>query len=119
MRDANNAIVVDQSDITSIPTSAYDIMVCEPDISSVSNLTSDAFNLDVHPNPSNGLVFIEGFNLQQAWSAHLVSMDGKQVKTFKGVGPASLSFPEVSEGVYTLTFTTGHSIIPAIRLIKE
>jgi uncharacterized surface protein with fasciclin (FAS1) repeats/plastocyanin len=119
VRDANNAIVVDQSDNTSIPTSAYDIMVCEPDISPVSDLTSDAFNLDVHPNPSNGLVFIEGFNLQQAWSAQLVSMDGKQVKTFNGVGPASLSFPEVSEGVYTLTFTMGHSIIPPIRLIKE
>jgi uncharacterized surface protein with fasciclin (FAS1) repeats/plastocyanin len=119
VRDANNTIVVDQSDLTTIPTSSYDIMVCEPDMSSGSDLTSDTFNLNVHPNPSSGLVFIDGLDPNAAWSAQLVSMDGKQVKTFNGIGPANLSFSEVAEGVYALTFTTGNSIVPPIRLIKE
>ena len=119
VRNANNAIVVDQSDNTSIPTSAYDIMVCEPDISSVSDLTSDAFNLDVHPNPSNGVVFIDGLDPTTAWSAKLHSLDGKQVKTFQGVGSSSLEFTEVAGGLYALTLTTEDRIIAPIRLIKE
>tara|TARA_B100000780_G_C21115905_1_gene451449 strand:- start:619 stop:2757 length:2139 start_codon:yes stop_codon:yes gene_type:complete len=119
VRDANNTIVVDQSDITSIPTSSYEIMVCEPNISSVSDLTLDIFNLDVHPNPSNGVVFIDGLDPTTAWSAKLHSLDGKQVKTFQGVGSSSLEFTEVAGGLYALTLTTEDRIIAPIRLIKE
>ncbi len=119
IRDANNNVLIEQTSGFTLPTNAYDVLVCDADFTSVSGPSATIPNLTVHPNPSNGRVQLGGLEANSPWAATLLDLDGRMQRRFKGVGSTLLELSGLAEGIYTLNVILENQTNRSIRVIIQ
>jgi hypothetical protein len=119
IKDPQGNVLVNETSTFVPPPSTLGLEICEAATSDVQDGMQAPSAVSLYPNPANGFVTISGINPDQRWEASLVSLDGKLVGAYNGMGSTPLTFRDLAPGMYSMRILLDDGQTHSIQLIQE